>query len=105
MSEIPDNAWLLTSIEKMNRSDLLDLCFTRGEDFWRAATAMTVPKIRDLIRAERRLHLEGKGSLCDGRDAPSRKQTRPRPVVSECQIPASEVNAFLRSLPRPESIA
>ena len=72
MSDLPDNAWLRASIEKMNRTDLLDLCFTRGEDFWQAAVAMIVPKIRDLIKAERRLHWDGEGSLFAGQDALAR---------------------------------
>ena len=105
MTDLPDNAWLLASIEKMNRSELLDICFTRSEDFGRAASAMTVPKIRDLIKAERRVHWDGKGTLFAGQETSIRKQTQSKRVVSLCQIPAAEVNAFLRSLPRPESMA
>ena len=101
MTGLPSNAWLLANIARKTRGELLDICETRGADFRRVAATMTVPRIRDLIKAERRLHWGGEGSLFAG------QQSLPRPSkrLSLCHISAAEVNAFLRSLPRPESPA
>ena len=104
MTGLPSNAWLLADTARKTRGELLEICVTRSEDFRRVAATLTVPKIRDLISAERRLHWDGEGSLFAGQPALPRR-SRPGRVNSLCLIPAAEVNDFLRSLPRPEILA
>ena len=98
-----DNAWLLASIDRMKKADLLALIAAMPGPYapYPRGAIKTCDAARAYLTLARQMHWEvlsrSHGGSFSGGDHKAQHRSRPQ-SENMCEVPASEVNAMLREM-------